>query len=432
MRFLRLLFIALGLMVGLPLGGLLLYATVELRTVAQKTQPTPQGLAAVELAAKGAPENLYVELTGFMFGEPIIEKNKEGWEFAWLPVEPALEPEEALKHVIFLRANVRDQAALDRFRKQTRFEALVTTGLPKSSRWRAKSSSALRKAYPDLDMSQAVFLAEPRLMLLGYAVELSDPRLHDPTYESIGAWSGGALLLFGLVSVYWLIRGRRAPQDATASEPDAAARRAQLETERPESVHTARASGVFGGILGYGVLAGILLFGLFLVTAAAFLAQRQGKPHIAVMLALLDLPVFLGAQAAWRACRRMRRWPTDIALCPSGVRWRQGRQRRVILWAEVAEIQREIKVIPRFRQTGLLGAMNELNNPTPPLIRDTLQITLLSGESYRMTPDLVSNYNKFAEAAKSLWKDDVLRRDNAGVTDAWLKSLPRGVGAALD
>src|SRR6516162_9437833 len=68
MRALRLLFLALGLIVGLPLGCFLLYWTLELDAVVQKTQETPQQLPAAQLAHKGVPDNLYVELTDFTFG----------------------------------------------------------------------------------------------------------------------------------------------------------------------------------------------------------------------------------------------------------------------------------------------------------------------------------------------------------------------------
>jgi hypothetical protein len=420
MRLLRILFNLLGLAVGLPLGGLLLYLTIELKAVTQKTQPTPQRLPAAKLAEKGAPDNLYIELTGFTFGKPVIEKNEEGWVGAWLPVEPTSQPKEAARYSIFVRANVRDQAGLDALLKQSRCEALVTTGLPKTSRWRVKSGPALRKAYPELDLSQVLFLAEPRLSLLGHSVELSDPRLYDPMYESLGAWGGTGLVLFGLVNFYWLIKRRRTAVDAGL---DTEALRAQLETERPESVHTARTSGVVQGVLGFGILAGIFLCAVLLLTVAAIRAQGEGKPSIAVLMIFLDVPFILAARAAVRACVRRFRWPTDIALCPTGVRWRQGSKRRAILWAEFAEVHREVKIIPRVGQTGLVGAFQQLNNPMPPLIKDTVRITLHSGETYLMSPAMVTNYNGFAESAPTLWKEDGLRHDSACVTDAWLKSL---------
>jgi hypothetical protein len=422
MRFFRILLIVFGLVVGLPLGAVLLFTTMQATKVTQKTRPTPQVLSAVQLAEKGAPENLHVELTGYTFGQPVIETNKEGWVCTWLPVEPAPSPETA-KHVIFFRAAVRDQPALDEILKRSRLEALVTTPLPANSRWRVTCGAALRKAYPDLDMSQALFLAEPRLSLFGQSIELSDPQLYDASYESIGAWGGAVLILFAFVSLYLLVSRGRAAGDVVP--PDADVLRAQLETERPESFHQARTSGTIRGILGYGILAGILLPGVVLFTVAAVLAQAQGKPLFAVIFTFIALPLFFGGRAAVRAFLRRFRWPTDIALCPTGLRWRQGRQRRNILWAEVAEVRRDIKQMLRMGQTGLVGALAQLNNPTPPIIVDTVWIELHSGESYRMSPSMITNYFKFAETAPTLWNEDELRRQSAGVTSAWLQSLAR-------
>jgi hypothetical protein len=434
MRALRVFFSLLGLVVALPLGGAVLYATIQLKMVAERTQATPRRLPAAQLAQKGVPDNLFVEVTDFRFGKPVIEQTKEGWDGAWLPVEPTTMAAGPAKHALFFRANVRNQAALDLVLKRSPLEALVTTPLPKGCQWRVKSGPALRKAYSKEVTSQALFLAEPRLALLGQSVAVSDPRLHDPEYESLGAWGGGGLILFAFLCLYLMVkRGRAAGQSGGyAADADAETQRTQLQTERPDSVHAARGLGVFRRVSLYGLLAGVLGVGAVLAIGAVFVAQSQGKPLIAVLFTFAAIPTFLGAWVAFRAAGRMLRWPTDIALCPTGVRWRQGRKRRAILWAEVADIDRQIKVIPRPGPGGLLGAMAQLNNPQPPLIQDTLRITLHSGESYLMSPDLLTNYNKFAEGAATLWKDDVLRRNNAGVTDAWLKSLPRRVGAASD
>jgi hypothetical protein len=398
--------------------------TIELKGVAQKTKPTAEPLSAAQLVEKGAPDNLHVTLTDFTFGKPVIEKTEAGLN-AWLPVQPA-SPPEAPKYTIFFHANVPDQAALDKFLKQSRCEALITSRLPSKSRWRIKAGPALRTAYPELDMSKVLFLAEPRLSLLGHAVALSDPRLYDPMYESLGAWGGAALFLFGLISLNFLMKRGRTESDTGLDAAEAEALRAQLETERPESCHTARGSGIVQGVILYGILSGILIFGVLLLAGAAALHQSEDKPRYAVLVTFINLPVFLLARAAVRAFLRMFRWPTDIALCPTGLRWRQGRKRRAILWAEVAEVDRQVKLIPRVNQTGLIGAFAQLNNPTPPIVKDTLLITLHSGESYRMSPALVTNYANFAESAVTLWKEDVLRRQNAGVTNAWLKSLHCG------
>src|SRR6516225_3705915 len=135
MRFLRILVIVLGLAGGLPLGFMLLLTTMQVRSLAEAARETPDVLPAAQLARKGAPDNLHVELTDFTFGKPVAEKSEDGGLSVWLPVEPPHEPKKPPKKgkkakkktptpTIFYRANFRDQAALDEFVKQPRLEAL--------------------------------------------------------------------------------------------------------------------------------------------------------------------------------------------------------------------------------------------------------------------------------------------------------------------
>src|SRR5689334_22443447 len=103
MRLLRVLVIVLGLAVGFPLGCVLLWATMQFKMVAQTTRPKPQVLPAAQLADKGAPDNLYVEVTDFTFGKPVIETGEKGWECVWLPVEPVPGAKKAPRHTLFYR-----------------------------------------------------------------------------------------------------------------------------------------------------------------------------------------------------------------------------------------------------------------------------------------------------------------------------------------
>src|SRR5262249_59799761 len=116
----------------------------------------------------------------------------------------------------------------------------------------------------------------------------------------------------------------------------------------------------------------------------------------AVFTALVALPIFLCALAALRGCLSRWRSPTDIQVCHTGLRWRQGRQQRAALWGEFANVQRDIKYVQRVTYPGgLVGAMAQLNNPQPPIKVDTLKLTLESGETYRMSPQALTDYLKF-------------------------------------
>jgi hypothetical protein len=430
MRVFRILVLLPGL-TGLPLGGVAFLTALQVNDIVEKTRAEPNVLRAAELLDKGSPENLHVEVTDFKFGSPVIATNKDGWQHAWLPIQPALQSKNAkktAKNKIFYRAKVQDQASLNEFVKRTKLAALVTTPLPEGSRWRVTFDQALRKAYPDQDSRQTVFLAEPRMTFLDYAIELSDARLYDVGYQSLVAWGATGLVLVGFLSLYKLIarRGSAARSRQPVGLTDPEAQRATLLTERPESLHDAKGSYILGGVCMFGTLAGFLL----LLGAGGILAvvknQMDGKPLLAVLAGFFVVALFLGATSAMSACRQRRRWPTDIAVCFSGLRWRQGRTQRAILWAEVEDIDRNVKLVPRANYVGgVLGAMAQLNNPQPPIRIDTLKITLRSGESYRMSPSTITDYPKFATEVGKLWGDDVKNSDCTGVTEAWM--IARGL-----
>jgi hypothetical protein len=242
----------------------------------------------------------------------------------------------------------------------------------------------------------------------------------------MAAWGGGGLVLFALLCVYAMMKGRRSEGEGASGGRvrDFTALRAQLEAERAESHHVAKTGGVLQRALGYGILTGILILAVVLVGGAAVQSQSEGKPLGGVIAVFAALPLLLGARAAARVSLRMFRWPTDIAVCPTGLRWRQGSRQRLILWAEVADVQRDVKIIQRVHQGGLVGAMAQLNNPQPPQFQDTLRITLHSGESYVMAAQLVTEYMKLVDTAPRLWKEDAMGHDASSITNAWLKALP--------
>src|ERR1700730_17503558 len=105
MRVLRILLAVICFTICLPAGFVVLFTAFQLNTVIQKSKPTPEEITAAQLVENGVPENLHVQLTGFTFGAPVIEPNKEGWECVWLPVVPEPKPKKASKQTIFFHAN---------------------------------------------------------------------------------------------------------------------------------------------------------------------------------------------------------------------------------------------------------------------------------------------------------------------------------------
>jgi hypothetical protein len=291
---------------------------------------------------------------------------------------------------------------------------------------RGRFGPALRKAYPKQETSQTVFLAEPRLTMYDQMIELADSRFYNVANQSLVVWGGAGLLVFGMFGLYLAVKGKGGAQPARTIA-DAPALRAKLANETPVSFHQTKASYVLGGIGLYGLFAAIFLLVGWLVTAVAFQAQNRGEPLAAVLTAFVALPFYICSLLMVRACRSRWKMPTDIEVCYTGLRWRQGRTQRALLWGEFADIRRDIKYVQRAAYPGgLVGAMAQMNNPQPPTKVDTFKLTLNSGETYRLSPQSTTDYLKFAGTVSELWSDDVKNTDFSGVTDAW--QIARGIG----
>ena len=428
MRALRIPLIVFGLVVALPLGAAVLYVALQFHDVLERTELTPHLIAAAELSENGPPKNLHIELTDFKFGEPVIERNKDGWESVWLPIKPSPASKVAGKRLLFLRVDVPDQAALDEFVGRANLTALVASPLPKNSRWRVTAGKALRKAYPKLDTSHVVYLAEPKLDMSGISLDLADGRLYDPTIHSLVAWSGAGLLFFGILSL-GLLSSRFASEPARRKPVhNAEELRGQLSTERSVSVHQSSGFQILLQVVSYAGLAVVLLAAAVGFAFAVVQIQAQGRPLIAILCAFISLPLFVASWASARTSRHRWHWPREVAVCHSGLRWRQPRGSHDILWSEVVEAKREIRYV-RNTNGGLAGAFADLNNPNGGNCVDTLRITLDTGESYTFAPIMLDGYADFAANIGKIWSDHQKNADLTGVTEAWLKARSFGVPA---
>jgi hypothetical protein len=428
MRAVRKLLLLVGLAAGLAGGLAGLFATMQVTEVVQKTKPVSEPLSAAQLIDKGSPDNLQVELTGFAFGPPVIATYKDGEKWAWLPVEPGSRPRDPKKagFKIFYRTRANNPAALDQVVKRTKLPALVATALSEHSPWRAPFDSALRKAYPKQEVNQTILLTEPRLTFLDFAVDLSDERLYDVGYQSLASWGSAGLLMVGFVCLYLLVRGKGSAA-TSHSVRDAEALRAKLRSERPDSCHQARPGHVLGGIALFGALAVLLFLIGSICTLAVLKNQVEGKPFFAVLAGFVSFGFILGAYLAVRGCQYRWRWPTDIDVCFTGIRWRQGRVQRAILWEEIEEVDHQIKLVPRANYVGgLAGAIAQMNNPQPPIRIDTLRITLQTGESYKMSPSSVTDYPKFAATVEGMWGNNAKNASCSGVAEAWAVAMGSG------
>jgi hypothetical protein len=393
----------LAILFNLVVGGIVFWATFQLKLVAQVCQPTPEPISARALEEKAKVENDHIEVNQFTFGKPIPELAEDGsWDYVWLPIEPLPfprpktkkpPPEKGQEHLIFYRAIVHDQAAVDEILKRTKLEAFYTNDFSDTSRWRVTSATALKRAHP-LNAEKSVFLAEPQLQILGQTISLADPRLYDPRYEAMGAWGGGGLILLAFIAIY--ITMRPTPEEIERENlPPAVAEplRAQLHSEAVVSRHMARSSGtIFYGLL-FTVIAGVLLLTTMGLAMKATEYQQAQKSLFAAFYTLFALLAAFGMFASASKALHFFFFPTEIRTSRSGIRWREGRKQYQILWPELGKARRAITV-------GRSGGGY-----------DTLTITLRNGRTYIFSDLVITDYLVFAETLKVLVAEDAQMRE---------------------
>src|SRR5689334_10299849 len=80
-------------------------------------EPAPEATKVSTLVSKGPGTKGHLELSNFKFGEPLIDKTGEKWDYVWLPLIPP--SGKASNPAVFYRSNrIKNQAQLDEFREQ--------------------------------------------------------------------------------------------------------------------------------------------------------------------------------------------------------------------------------------------------------------------------------------------------------------------------
>jgi hypothetical protein len=422
-----LLLLALGSFIG---AGLAFYAgwqTAKLLAVAERT-PTPTSLA--ELLEKNPAQNCHVELSGFTFGEPIVEKGADTWNGVWLPLYTDPLPAEAGVPAAFFRdARIRNQTQLDDLVKQPTLNALITNPLPDGSLLKVSPTKELKNTYPGLDMSKAAFLTIPELQVRGYVLD-ADTLLDPGTSETAWAATTGFLLagLVGLVLACWLAeRCRRVVRSASCevehvhqpthsikrtrsrippaalAEDEIATQRQRLNQESPRSAHRGKALGSIGKLVQWA--AGAVL-GLVLACACLGLTLyllERGETWAAAfagLFALLALTFGLVAPAMMKAWWSQR--VSRIEVCPSGLRWSRGRKSRQAAWAEILLVQRiesESYQGAIMGMGGLVAAASAMA-PRKVLSRGDSLLIELARDRVRVDSATLTDYAEFAQSVQ--------------------------------
>src|SRR5262249_49753144 len=119
-------FSLVGFVAGLA-GILAVAAGSQLQFLFTAAVQTPHARTVMEVSDNGTSGNAHVELTGFKFGKPVIEKGPhDEWIAVWLPLDRVPETAKPLRRpVYFHTTHLHDQAALNEFVKQKRLRLLV-------------------------------------------------------------------------------------------------------------------------------------------------------------------------------------------------------------------------------------------------------------------------------------------------------------------
>ncbi len=433
------------------IGSVAANYALQLTALLQSADPTPEATKVAELVSKGPGTKVYVELTDFKFGEPLIDKTRERWDCVWVPLLPTSGKSSA-PAVFFRSTRIRNQAQFDELRGQKSLRVFVVNSALKRSVWGASGvSSDLYMKYPKLDFDKLTLVAEPDLeapysqQLTGKTISFSTETLFAETSKNM-AWgvAGGAFVL-GIVLVVLMITplhgvkvtdarclhnrsetGTSVPERHISSIPrryvtpeDVKSYRERLATENPGASHHYRAMGMITTTvgIGLGLLAFVGIFGAFV-----YGTSRAGEtgPLAAAGVGVFAASVFMFlVYFCKRSLDLAGKFADVIQICASGIRWQIGKQVRMAAWPEIAHIERVTLDVNMRKQVmasqfGLVGAlaasMGSAGEPSQ-LTRqsDRVFLQLQSGEVMYFSKDTLSDYVAFAEAMHQMHGNEARR-----------------------
>jgi hypothetical protein len=325
------------------LGIGVLFIAWQLRGVASRAEPAPQALSLAELIDKGPGDNLHVELTGFTFGAPVIEKNGEYWSRVWLPLVPVGQKKGAPKqHVFFDGVHIRSQSQLDDLLKQDHLDVLVASSMHPLSLWKVHPSDEMKKVIAKLPAAKVLYLAEPDFAI-GEVCTLPPSIVFAWTTAQIvtgvAAWLLGGSAFCLLLAMYGRTgKVKTGAMDQTGTDREY--ERGRLAVENPLSVHSftfwdclMRASVFFRGAAVALVLSLIALPLVLVVLAKANLIG-------AIVILVISFALLICSYAGIRKALQMTcGGVSEIAVCPSGLRWKIGNRQEMALWSDIGSVK---------------------------------------------------------------------------------------------
>jgi hypothetical protein len=417
---------------------------LEVTAFSNAVEATPEEMKVSTLASRGPGTKGRLQLSNFKFGEPLIDKTGEKWDYVWVPVlAPAGKTSNPV--VFFRTSRIKNQAQLDEFREQKTLDVIViNTGLKRSVWGSGGVSKDLYLKYPNIDFDKLTLVAEPDFEV-PYSRELTGKTIVLPTEVllsantkntawgfALGALLGGILLVVMMITPVHRVAvtsvrcthhrsetGTSVTETYISSIParcvkaeDVKRQRERLATEHEVTSHQFRAMGLVSSTVGIGLalLAFLAIFGLLV-----YASSRAGEsgPAAAAGLGVIAASIFMFLVYFFKRSLDMSGKSADVVqLCATGMRWQLGKKVRMATWTEVAHVERVTLDVNRKKQVmasqfGLVGAlaasMGSAGDPSQlTRERDTVMVQLQTGDVLFFSKDSLSEYNIFASSIHDL------------------------------
>jgi hypothetical protein len=197
--------------------------------------------------------------------------------------------------------------------------------------------------------------------------------------------------------------------------------RGRLAAAIPLTTHTViRAALFFMAAKRVGCAGASFLVCIPFFAVAITMLQKADLAPGAINGAISGLFFILGMWLVSSAISRYTDAVTDIDVCHDGLRWTQGREHHLTLWAEIADVDVALATPPPG-QTGLVGAVQAWSAATNPKIK-TVTITLQSGKVLVLYPDTLSDFVRLAHTLLERHLETLKSAQHVNLSDAFVRS----------
>jgi hypothetical protein len=391
----------IGTVVTLSSTLVLTVLAARVGSVAGKAQPQPQQITLAQLVENGPGDNLYVTLTDFSFGAPVVDQFADEWPGAWVPLYVGHRTN-GTPPALYYSRRTRNRAELDEFLKKESFNALVVSALNDSA-LKFEPAAKVYTAHPKLDPQKTLILTEP-VLGLGGDRELPPERWFNRT-TSYAAWglSLGMLMAGILCAITSYRLNRRSQEMDDEPPPPAPSKTVEPNDANVISVHhftLERAYFVIGAL----TLAMVCMFvigGVLLQVAVRLALQKSGgAPMIAILGFLMAAgAVGLGIKLLLDYYLAIR----EVAILEDGIRWLRWKKTHFAAWTDVRSVFK--KDLTYLRNGVRSGRVH------------TIMLCLYNGQTLRFSHETLEDYDLFADRVQRIHSRIVVQRKEREIAE---------------